>query len=174
MTILAESSGTVLCEDGQKLYLCKRAAAWTPVFLFVCGLLAIILLGNGIVRWFVLRGDEAGSSTASVIFVLTGLLFVLIFLRVWAYHKKIRSVAPQLSNAFIVFDRENNTLVSGQQLLCSLDKAYLGRKMQLSSSSPELLLYWPGGSVSLVRGNPFSGGIASIEKALLSKGIRKK
>jgi hypothetical protein len=46
--------------------------------------------------------------------------------------------------------------------------------MQFGSSSPELVMEWGHGSVSLVKGNPFSGGVTGIENILLSKGMRKK
>jgi hypothetical protein len=74
-----------------------------------------------------------------------------------------------------IFDFENNNLLSGQQQVISpINKTYLTRKMQLTSSSPELLVCWNGGSLSLVKGNPFSGGIGDIEKVLVAKGVRKR
>jgi len=45
--------------------------------------------------------------------------------------------------------------------------------MQLTSSSPALELHWNTGSITIVQGNPFSGGVSAVEKALVSKGVRK-
>lgn len=175
MVKLAESSGTVLCEDGHLLYICRRPATWTPVFLFVSGLLAIILLVNGVLQLLVFSKDGSGSTTAGIILLLTGLLFTVVFWRVWLYQKKIRTLPLQSLKTAAIIDLENNNLLNGQRsVLTSLGNVYLTRKMQLGSSSPELLLRWQGGSLSIVKGNPFSGGIAGIEKVLLSKGIRKK
>ena len=53
-----------------------------------------------------------------------------------------------------------------------LAQVQIHRKWQLGSSSPALELRWPGGSVLLVSGNPFAGGIAAIESALHAHGIR--
>jgi hypothetical protein len=53
MIKLAASSGTVIYENDNKLYIAKKPAQWTSTFLFVTGLLAFILLANGVLQLFV-------------------------------------------------------------------------------------------------------------------------
>ncbi len=174
MTKLAESSGIVIHEAGKKLYISKRPATWTSTFLFVTGLLAFILLANGILQ-FILFKDQTGSTKIGIILIGIAVFVAIIFWRVWLYQKKIRAMPPHKLKTIAIFDLENNNLLDDQEnMLTPLAQVYLMRKMQFGSSSPELLLHWGNDSLSIVRGNPFSGGIAGIEKVLLSKGIRKK
>ncbi|HEV7782410.1 MAG TPA: hypothetical protein VGO58_14145 [Chitinophagaceae bacterium] len=170
MTKLAESSGTVIYEDGKRLYISKRPAQWTTVFLFVTGLLSLILLINGVIQLFT---QATGSSKPGIILVGIAVFFALVFWRVSLYHKKVSAIPPHELQHIAIVDLENNNLLDAQQnVLTPLDQAWLTRKMQISSSSPELIISWGRGSLSIVKGNPFSGGIARIERALLSKGIR--
>lgn len=175
MTKLAISSGTVIYEEGNKLFICKRPGTWIPVFLFVTGLLAIILLINGILQLITLGNQSTGSSTAGIIFILIAVVITIIFWRVKIVQKKINTVPlNELKNIAIIDFNKNRLLDAQQNMLSPVNQTYLLRKMQLSSSSPELMLCWNNGSVSIVKGNPFAGGIAKIEKVLLAKGIVKK
>ena len=175
MVKLADSSGIVIYEDGNKLYISKRPATWTSVFLFVTGLLAFILVANGVLQLSVFKDQAPGSSKIGIILIGIGALVTLIFWRVRRYHKKLRTIPFHELKTIAIFDFENNNLLDSQQnILTPLKQAWLQRKMQLSSSSPELIIAWDRGSLSIVKGNPFSGGIAGIEKVLTAKGIRRK
>lgn len=175
MIILAESSGTVIYETENKLFISKRPAPWVATFLFVTGLLAFILLSNGVLQLTVFKNQITTSSNLGVILIGIGLFFIAIFWRGRLYQKKVKAMPlHQLKNICIFDFGCNNLLDSQQNILTPITQAWLTRKMQLASSSPELLLCWNGGSLSIIKGNPFSGGIAGIEKVLLSKGIRKK
>ncbi len=137
-------------------------------------LLTIILLTNGLLQLFVIKKEETASSTFALILLLLSLVFLLVFLGVLAYKKKVNALPPQQLQTIAIIDLANNTLLNEQhQLLTSLSNTHLVRSMQLASSSPELFIRWNGGSLSIVKGNPFSGGIAAIEKVLLGKSIRK-
>lgn len=175
MTKLAECSGTVIYESGNKLYISKRSATWINTFLFVTGLLAFILLANGVLQLTVLKEQVTGSSRIGIILIGIALIFIIIFWRVRLYQKKVNVAPPRQLETICILDFDSNNLLNGQQnILTSINQTYTTRKMQITSSSPELLLCWNGGSLGIVKGNPFSGGIASIEKVLLSKGIKKK
>lgn len=174
MTLLT-SSNTVLHESGNKLYISKRPAQWTTVFLFVVGLLALILFANGLLQFTVLKKESDNSTLLGLILMGISLLFALIFWRVKLYHKKVRAIPPHELKHIAIIDLANNTLLDEQQnILTPLNQAWLTRKMQITSSSPELLIQWNGGSISIVKGNPFSGSIGPIEQTLMAKGIRKK
>ncbi len=174
MTKLAESSGTVIYEAGNKLYISKRPAQWTTVFLYVTGLLAVIFLANAVLQFAGLTNEIAGS-LMQLILILPGIIFAFVFWGVWLHRKKVNAIPPKELNHIAIFDFESNNLLDGQQnILSPLNQAWLMRKMQITSSSPELIIQWSQGHLSIVRGNPFSGGITGIEKVLLAKGIRKK
>lgn len=175
MTKLAESSGTVLHESGNKLYISKRPAEWTSTFLFVTGLLALIVWVNGLVQFFVIEKKDTESSSLGTILIAIAVVVSIVFWRVWMYRKKVRAIPPNELKNTLTFDFETNNLLDDQQnILTPLSQARLIRKMQLTSSSPELIISWDRGSLSIAKGNPFSGGIAKIENVLVSKGIRKK
>ena len=175
MIKLAESSGTVIYEAENKLYLSKSPSGGTSTFLFVIGLLAFILLGNGVLQLTVLKNQIPGSTKLGIMLIGIALVFVAIFWRVRLYQKKVNAIPPHQLKKICIFDFGSNNLLDSQQnILTPINQAWITRKMQLTSSSPELLLCWKGGSLSIIKGNPFSGGIAGIEKVLLSKGIRRK
>jgi len=175
MTKLAASSGIIIHEVGSQLYISKKPANWTSTFLFVTGLLSFILLANGILQLTLFKDQIAEAPKLGAILILVAVVFVIAFWRIWVYQKKVNAFPLESFQRIAIFDFESNNLLDDQQnILTPLNKAYLIRKMQLTSSSPELLIRWNNGSLSIVKGNPFSGGIASIEKLLLSKGIRKK
>jgi hypothetical protein len=173
MKQLAAASGIVIYEQGSRVYIGKRPEPWTSTFLFVTGLLTIILFANAVFQLFAFNEAE-GSAKAGMILIFTAIFFVILFWRVWLYHKRIKDVPFNKLPIIAVIDLEkNNLLDSNLQVLTPLNQAYLDRKMQLSSSSAELIIRWKDGSLSLAKGNPFSGGVAPIERVLLSKGIRK-
>lgn len=174
MLKLAESSGTVVYENENKLYIGKKPAQWTSTFLFVTWLLALIFLANSLLRQFV--SDKSHMSpTLDIVFLGLGILFAFISWRVSAYRKKINTVPVNEMKWTCIIDLTANKLLDGQQhVLAPLERVQLVRKMQFTSSSPELILKWDKHVLSLVEGNPFSGGIAAVEKALGSKGITRK
>lgn len=175
MTKLAASSGIAVYQAENKLYCCKVPAAWTGTFLFVTGILVVILLGNAILQLTVFKGQVPGSGNLAWVFIGLATAGILIFWRVRRYQIKMNAIPPhQLQNICILDFSNNNLLDNQQKIIAPLNQAWLTRKMQLTSSSPEVLLCWNGGSLSIIKGNPFSGGIEPIEKLLLAKGIRKK
>lgn len=66
-----------------------------------------------------------------------------------------------------VFDRQRRAYLNGAgQLVAPLDQIRFERRMQVTSSSPKLVAVTPGGSYVLKRGNPFGGGIGSLDEVL--------
>ncbi len=173
MIKLAASSGTVIYEDQLKLYITKKPAQWTSTFLFVTGLLAFILLTNGLLQLFVFEMKIPDAPNLGLILLGLGVLFAVIFWRVFAYRKKVNAKPVTELKCICIIDLNNNTLLDGQQnILASLDQVILTRKMQLTSSSKQLVLQWNKNSLTIVEGNPFSGGIDAVEEVLISKGIK--
>jgi hypothetical protein len=174
MIKLAASSGTVIYENENKLYITKKPAQWTTTFLFVTGLLAFILFTNGVLQLFVFKMQLPGVPDLGIILNALGIFFTLIFWRVTAYRKKINAKPVNELKCICIIDLTTNNLLDGQQnILAPLHAVQMQRKMQITSSSPQLVLKWDKNTLTLVEGNPFSGGIAAVEKALISKGIKR-
>ncbi|MBK8521357.1 MAG: hypothetical protein WAT20_15210 [Ferruginibacter sp.] len=175
MTKLAASSGTVIYEDKNKLYITKKPAQWTSTFLFVTGLLAFILLANGVSQLFVFEMKIPDAPNLRLILFGLGVLFSLIFWRVLVYRKKVNAKPVNELKCICIIDLNNKTLLDDQQnIMAPLNQVILIRKMQLTSSSKQLALQWNKNTLTLVEGNPFAGGIEAVEQALISKGIKRK
>ena len=175
MVKLAESSGIVIYENGDKLCISQKPAQWTSTFLFVTGLLTFILLTNGILQLLVFKKQVDLTLTPGIILSALGTFFALIFWRVLVYRKKINATPlNELRSVCVLYLGTNNLLDAQGNILSPLNAAQLIRKMQISSSSPSLVLRWKNGSLTIVKGNPFSGGISAVEKILISKGINRK
>lgn len=172
MKLLASSSGTALYENNNTLYLVKRPAQWTITFLFVTGLLALLLLANGCIQLFLV--DTAhGAQTIGAILLAAGILFALISRRTWVFRKKQNAKPVAELKAICSIDLNNNNLLDDEQnILASLNAVHMSRSRQLASSAAKLQLVWKTGNLTIVEGNPFSGGVEAIEKALILKGIK--
>ncbi|MEO6542037.1 MAG: hypothetical protein ABIN74_13625 [Ferruginibacter sp.] len=174
MIKLAESSGTVIYENENKLYLTKKPAQWTTTFLFVTGLIAFILLANGILQLFVFKTEIPGAPNLGIILLAAGIFFTLVSWRITAYRKKLNTRPLNELKCICIIDLADNKLLDGQQhILSLLEDVQLLRKMQITSSSPQLVLTWDKNTLTIVEGNPFSGGIGAVEKALILKGIKR-
>ena len=174
MIKLAASSGTVIYENDNKLYITKKTAQWTSTFLFVTGLLAFILVVNSLLQLFVLEMKLPDAPNLGFILLGLGILFALIFWRVLVYRKKINAKPVSELKCICIIDLTANNLLDGKQnILAPLNQVQLSRKMQFTSSSPELVLQWNKNTLTLVEGNPFAGGIAAVEQALILKGIKR-
>lgn len=175
MIKLAESSGTVIYENENKLYISKKPGQWTSSFLFVTGLLGILLMTNGILQMFVFKNQTGKMPTLGIILSALGILFAFIFWKIIAYRKRINSIPFNELKSICVIDFTSNNLLDAQQnILSSLDAVQLVRKMQITSSSPALVLKWNKKTLAIVNGNPFSGGVSAVENALISKGLNRK
>jgi hypothetical protein len=174
MIKLAESSGTVIYESGNKLYITKKPAQWTSTWLFITGLTAFLFLANGLLQLFYFESQFHDRKMIAMILLGIGIIVSLIFWAILSYRKKINALPADQMKWICIIDLTNNQLLDGhQKMLAALEEVQLSRKMQFTSSSPELVLKWDKQVLSLVEGNPFSGGIAEIEKALIAKGIKK-
>lgn len=175
MIKLATSSGTVIYEDDNKLYLVKTPAQWTSTALSVIGLLTVIFLANGILQLFILNSQSCIAEPVGAILMGAGILFALIFWRVFSYRKKMNGKPVSELECICIIDLNSNNLLDAKQnILALLAEVTLQRKMQITSSSPSLLLYWHPNALKIVEGNPFSGGVEAVENVLIAKGIKRK
>lgn len=172
MIKLAESSGTVIYDRGNKLYITKKPAQWTSTFLFVSGLLAFLFIVNGVLQFFLFKNPHGAVSVVGIVLTILGFVFVALFWSVLRYRKKINEIPFDELKKICVIDFTNNNLIDSEEnFLCSLNDVKLNRKMQLGSSSPALVFKWNKNKLLIVKGSPFSGGVTAVEGALISKGI---
>ena len=115
MIKLAVSSGTVIYENENKLYITKKPAQWTTTFLFVTGLLTFILFSNGVLQLFVFEIKSPGAPNLGIILTALGVLFALIFWRTMAYRKKINAKPVNELKCICIIDLTTNNLLDGQQ-----------------------------------------------------------
>lgn len=173
MIKLAESSGTVIYENANKLHIVKKPAQLISIFLYVTGLLAFIFLTNGIFQLFFLNKQPDALPNFVIILLALGIIFMLIFFAILSYRRKLNKKPMNELKCICIIDLSSGYLLNeNQSILSPLSKIHLERKMQITSSSPELILKWDNQSISIVKGNPFSGGISAVEKVLISKGIQ--
>jgi hypothetical protein len=107
------------------------------------------------------------------VLLIIGSLMILLFVAVRKYRKKLNSIPLNELETICAIDLAGNKLIdSNKKILCVLDEVVLAQKMQLSSSSPSLILKWGKNTLHIVKGSPFSGGISDIKALLISKGIK--
>ncbi len=174
MIKLAASADTAIYENAGNLYILKRPNNWLSTVLFVTGLLGFLLLANGILQLFVFNKSTTSVSMGGTMLAVSGIFFLFIFWRIMVYKKKSDSIPPEKLDCVCIFDLAANKLLDGSKnVLASLDTVYITRQMQITSSSPKLVLRYNNKTLTIAKGNPFSAGIAAIEKVLVSKGIKK-
>ncbi|MBW2453732.1 MAG: hypothetical protein JRI68_04445 [Deltaproteobacteria bacterium] len=169
---ITRASGVGLIEQDGKLYAVDLGTGWAYTMGFVLGLITFIFGAFGTVQLVLAIAGAGGLAVLGAIFVpiaaATGVGLWLV-----VRHVQRRHAAPLGSlPVIVVFDFAAGQLCAATgQPLAPLAQVQLGHKLQLGSSSKALELRWPGGSVALVRGNPFAGGSSAIEDALGSRGL---
>jgi hypothetical protein len=70
-----------------------------------------------------------------------------------------------------VIDRKLGLFSYGGGAVVPMDQVRFARRLQIGSSSPKLVAVTPGGTHVLKRGNPFDGGVGTVDE-LLSAVVR--
>jgi hypothetical protein len=167
---LAVSSGTVVYELNNQIIVAQKPARWTTTFMFVSGLITLILLVNGALQILFHPGIAI-----SITLFGSGMLFLAITILVAKYRKKVNAIPWNELEVICRFDHGTGNVIDSQgQIIAELAEARLKRQMQLTSSSPALVLLAGSRKIKLVKGSPFSGGVSAVHKALVERGIRKK
>lgn len=164
MIELGAGSGVQILEEGERLLVVDRRTASLSVVVFVLGLLTVILGGGGIAL-AVSVSAPAGLGLLGAA-ALSGLGLAL---AIRALLRRRRRPAGELAPHALI-DLGARTLCDGRgQVLAPLARVRFRRKFQLGSSSPALCASFDGGELILARGNPFAGGLGTLEDALRSR-----
>jgi hypothetical protein len=167
MRSLADNGGYALVEDGPRLLFFQRRIlpSWLP---FVCGLLALITLGNGLVQLVL------GHPAPGAILLGVGAASVLALHAVQTRRRAVRLAPLDPGQALVVIDLEHRVLRNGRgDELAALETVRVERTMQLTSSARAVRVVWPGGTVMVYRGDPLTpgGSIEAAVEALRERGI---
>jgi hypothetical protein len=167
---LAVSSGTVVYELDNKIIIARKPARWTTTFMFVSGLITLITLVNGALQILFHPGIAI-----SITLFGSGILFLVVTILIAKYRKKVNAIPWSELEVICKLDHGTGKVIDSQeQVIGELSEARLKRQMQLTSSSPALVLLAGSRKIKLVKGSPFSGGVSAVHKALLERGIKKK
>lgn len=170
--MIARASGVGLLEQDGKLHVVDLGTRWAYTVGFVVGLLAFIIGAFGLAQIVLALIGSGGLLLLGAVFAAVAVVFGTVL---WLIIKHVRSRNAAPLGALpvsVIFDLPAGQLCSAAgQPLAPLAEVRLRRKFQVTSSSRALELCWNGGSMVLVRGNPFAGGIDPIEDALRAKGI---
>ncbi|BBX16885.1 hypothetical protein MDUV_17450 [Mycolicibacterium duvalii] len=167
--ILAERGGLVVAESGPEILVIDRGTGPSEITAFVLLTIALVFGGFGLVAVFSVATDGTmahfglfGAAVLGIGVVAgVGLVFAVKDLR----ERRLRSLAALTPVA--VFDRATRTYRNGSgEIIAPLDKVQFAKRMQIMSSSPKLVVVTPMGVRILKRGNPFSGGIGSLDRVL--------
>lgn len=160
--IIADHGGLVIAENGPDILVIDRGngAAETTAFVLLIG--TVVCGGFGIIA-LILGGVPA--TVAAAILAVGILLGIGLFTTVRSIRRRRR--APL--DTFVpvaVFDRAHRTYRDDTGRQVPLDHIRIHRQMQLTSSSPKLVVSTPHGTQILKRGNPFGGGIGNLDEVL--------
>ncbi|MGE0217962.1 hypothetical protein [Mycolicibacterium sp.] len=167
--IVAEYGGLVIAERGPEILVIDRGHGPAEITAFVLLIITVVFGMFGLVSVSsALAGAMAAQTSALgagilAIGVVTGVALVLLV-------KKIRARRRRSLTSFTpvaVFDRARRIYRDGSgHILAPLDQVRFETRMQLASSSPMIVAVTPHDARILKRGNPFTGGIGTMEQVL--------
>lgn len=168
MQVLADNGGYVLAEEGPRLLFFRRRIlpTWVP---FVLGVVGVVALANAVVL------TVAGTASAAGALLVVGFLCGGGLYRALGARRRARLEPLHPASAVVVLDLASRAVLDGAgQVLAHLDQARVRKAMQATSSSRSLQVVWPGGGVTVYRGDPFvlrGGGIDVPAAALAQRGM---
>jgi membrane protein implicated in regulation of membrane protease activity len=160
--ILADTGGLLVTDDGRRVLVIDRCTGALAVLAFVLGVFALVVGGFGLVA--LLAGTP--SRALGAIFTAAGLAFVVITFLVVHKIRRRRSQPLHECRPVAVIDRKLGIFSYRGGAVVSLDQVRFARRLQIGSSSPQLVAMTPGGKKVLKRGNPFDGGIGNVDEVL--------
>lgn len=160
--ILADTGGLLVTDDGRRVLVIDRCTGALAILAFVLGVFTLVVGGFGLVA--LLAGTP--SRALGAIFTAAGLVCaVLTYLVVRKIRQRRRQPLHECRPVAVI-DRELGIFSYRGGAVVSLDQVRFARKLQIGSSSPQLVAKTPGGTKVIKRGNPFDGGIGNVDEVL--------
>ncbi len=168
MTELGSGSGVKIVQDGQRLRIVNTRTASLATLAFVLSLLTLLPGAGGAVAMV------QGTWTLGLILVaIGGLAAAGLAVTIAAIRRRRRTPLGELVPVAII-DLEARVLCDGAgRVLAPLEQVRFQRTFQIGSSSPGLAAVFSGQRLMLARGNPFAGGLGSLEAALRQRGLAR-
>lgn len=140
------------------------------VFLFVFGLMTLILGVNGIVQ-VALKEFESG-----IILIVIGTVFCMLWLGLMNWNTKRKNQSLSQMRIEYIFDFSSNALLNRhEEKIDSLSNVYVRKQFNLFSNFSSLVLGWTATERSILHTNIFNGGgVGSFISLLEERGIQKK
>lgn len=167
--IVREVGGLVIAEDGPLVLVVDRGNGPPAILAFVAGVVALVFGGFGAVALAaVATGHGAGLPVWICAALLTvGLVAAAISVAVVRRIRTSRTIPVSQYRPVAVFDRAAGVYRDADgRILAALTEVTFHRRMQMGSSSPKLVANTPTGTHTLVRGNPFTGGLGDLASVL--------
>lgn len=167
--ILAEQGGLVIAERGPEIVVVDRGGSPSEIVVFVLVVITLVFGMFGLVSVFsaAAGGMAAGSGMLGGVILAVG---VLAGIAMVLSAKRIRDRRVRPLTSFVpvaVFDRARRVYLDGAgEIIAPLDQVRFERRMQVTSSSAKLVAVTPSGDRVLKRGNPFGGGIGTLDHVL--------
>ncbi|MCW2590512.1 MAG: hypothetical protein JWQ86_2939 [Mycobacterium sp.] len=158
--ILADTGGLVVTDDGRRVLVFDRNTGGLAVTAFVFGIVALVLLGFGVVASFAL------SNVVGACFLAAGVAVAVGALVAFRAFRRRRTRPLHECRSVAVIDRKLGLFSYAGGAVLPLDQVRFQRRMQLGSSSPKLVAVLPRSTRVLKRGNPFDGGIGDVDQVL--------
>jgi hypothetical protein len=160
--VLADTGGLVVTDDGRRILIFDRGTSALSVMAFVLGVLTLVVGGFGLVA--LVAGVP--SRVLGAVFLAIGLAFAALTFVVVRNIRSRRSQPLHECRPVAVLDRKLGMFSYRGGALVRLDQVRFARKVQIGSSSPQLVALTPGGTQVLKRGNPFDGGVGNVDEVL--------
>jgi len=158
--ILADTGGLVVTDDGRRVLVFDRNTGGLAVTAFVFGIVALVLLGFGVVASFAL------SNVVGACFLAAGVAVAVGAHVAFRAFRRRRTQPLHECRSVAVIDRKLGLFSYAGGAVLPLDQVRFQRRMQLGSSSPKLVAVLPCSTRVLKRGNPFDGGIGDVDQVL--------
>ena len=164
---LIQASGCSIFQKANKIYITEQARKWTGTTRYVFMLLTFIFGANGIFTLVMYLMNKTENLLFPVIFTGLGLFFGLLLFLTQRIKTKADSMTPDELKVFCIIDTDSSSLLSSEHsVLALLSQVKLSKQFNLASSSPNLVINWPGGKSVIAKGNVFSGGIKPLIEEL--------
>jgi hypothetical protein len=168
--IIAESSGVSLRERDGRLMIVDHGCAWVYTFGFVLGLIAFLMLANGIIQVALLATGNEGLLAFGLIATAVGVMLGFALKWVAGIPKKRRAAPAEQLRVVAVLDPTSGMMSDARGVaIAPLSEVAVGYAFNFASSSRSLVARWPGGQIMLARGNAFAGGTGALHDALRAR-----
>lgn len=167
--IVREIGGLVIAEDGPLVLVIDRGNGPLAILAFVTGVVALVFGGFGAVGLAAMAtGHGAGLPTwLCAALLAVGLVAAAITAVVVRRIRVSRAIPVSQYRPVAVFDRAARVYRDADgRSIAPLDAVSFHQRMQTGSSSPKLVAQTPDAAYTLVRGNPFTGGLGDLAAVL--------